>query len=469
MSPWGMRWRKWTVAGVLALLVLGLTAPLAAGATGTSYPALLERIIRLVEAFYYKPVDPEDLWRGAIDGALEALGDPYTAYLSPEDLDSFTDDIEGHFVGVGIRIEQVGSYIVVQAPIKGSPAEAAGLQPGDRVLEVDGRSLVGEPTETAVRLIRGEPGTPVTLRIERPSEGRVFEVTLIRAEVQIPIVEAEYLGDGIGYIQVHTFSSDLAHRFGQAAAGLRDQGMRGLILDLRNNPGGYLDAAVDLAGFFVPPGEPVVLEVEGDGKPRPRKAAGRPLGLPTVVLVNAGTASASEVVAGALQDYGLATLVGTRTFGKGTVQTLIHLPDQGALKVTTAEYLTPKGRRVHEVGLEPDVKVEALPISPDRFQPIELEQAYAPGEVGLAIQAVQQRLNDLGYNAGPENGFFSQRLKAAIEAFQRDHGLRVSGLIDRDLVKTLNQAVAEHLAQLRQRDVQKEKAVEVLRGILASR
>lgn len=467
MRSWGQRWRKLAVAGALTLLLISLAAPLSAQTSSASWPETLERVINLVQAYYHKPVTAEQLWQGAINGALETLEDPYTTYMAPEEFESFTDDIEGHLVGVGINIERVGAYITVQSPISGSPAEAAGLQAGDRILEVDGRSIVEFTPDAAAKLIRGEAGTPVRLRIERPAEGRVFEVTIIRAEIEIPIVESEMLPGGVGYVRIHSFSSDLGRRFGNVIKEMQGQGLKGLVLDLRNNPGGYLNAATDMAGYFIPRGETAVLQVGRSGIQQPTVVLGQPLNLPTVVLVNEGSASASEILAGALQDYGVATIVGTRTYGKGTVQSLIDLAGGSVLKVTTAEYLTPKGRKVHGVGIQPDVEVPALPMSPERIQALELSQGYSLGQISLEIQAVQQRLNDLGYNAGSENGFFSRRLQQAIEAFQADQGLAVTGRIDGEFVQALNQAVAQHAAELRKQDVQREEALAVLRDLMA--
>lgn len=460
--------RKWRLSLLAAVLVAALVVPVPSRAA-SGLLQTLETIVNLVQAYYKDPVDRDRLLRGAIRGALEELGDPYTAYLDPKEYEEFVGSIEGEFTGIGIFVDQDGKYITVVAPIKGTPADQAGLQAGDRILEVDGTSLVGEPLEKAVRLIRGPAGTQVRLKVERPSDGRVFEVTLTRAVVQVPVLESELLPGQIGYIKLYSFSSDAPDRFGRAWAELKQQGARALVLDLRDNPGGYLDAAVRLAGYFVPPGQPVVQTLRRGGVKDQEVARGTPIGVPLVVLVNKGSASAAEILAGAIQDYGVGKLVGTTTFGKGTVQELLPLEAGGVLKVTIAEYRTPKGRAVHQQGLTPDVVVEAVPVSPERTREMKVDQALTWGNVGLEVLALQQRLNDLGYPAGPENGYFGGALVEAVRKFQMDNGLPATGVADKPTLTRLNEKVAQHVAALRRQDVQKDRALALARDMLAGR
>lgn len=459
---------RWGVVFLLVLLSLGFATNL--WAAGLPAPvATLQEIIGLVESYYRRPVPAEDLWRGAIRGALEELGDPYTSFMEPDEFEAFQDDLEGRLVGIGVSVEAVGRYITVVSPIKGSPAEQAGLKAGDRILEADGKSLVGLSASEAAQQIRGEAGTRVTLKIERPSEGRVFEVTVTRAPVQVPAVESERIEGGIGLIRIHSFSEAMPERFDEAYRELAGGGLRGLVVDLRNNPGGRLDSALELAGRFIRRGEPVVLEVDRESRRQVLRSPGarEPVRVPVVVLVNEGSASASEVLAGALQDYGIATLVGTRTFGKGSIQRLFDVAGGGVLKLTVAEYRTPKGRVVDGQGLSPDVEVQPPEVDPERYRALTFARALGLRTVGLDVLAVQQRLNDLGFARIAEDGVYGPATEAAVRAFQRAAGLPVTGLVDETTLGALNDRAAQRAHDLAARDVQKEKAVEVLRQKIA--
>lgn len=455
---------RWLLLFFVVIFGLGAAIPLQAGGESGS-ALLLEEIIRLVREHYREPVPAERLWRGAIRGALEAVGDPYTTYMDPDEYRAFQDSIEQRLVGIGVRVEMVGSYLTVTSPIKGSPAEKAGILAGDRILAVDGTSVVGLPLSEAVGRIHGKAGTPVRLKIERPKESRVFEVTITRAEVQVPVVETATPADGVGLIRIHSFNESLPALFDGAYQNLRRAGVRGLILDLRDNPGGFLDSSLQLAGRFIPRGRTVVVEVGRDGKRREIRSPGStdPIRLPVVVLVNGGSASASEVLAGALQDYGLATVVGTTTFGKGSIQQQIPVTGGGVLKITVARYLTPGGREVDGHGLDPDVRVEPLKPDPARTGPLTFSRVLRTGTVGLDVLAVQQRLNDLGLAHLSEDGVYGPATEQAVRALQRSLGLPETGVVDAATLGRLNERVAQRAHELTKRDVQEERAVQVLR------
>ncbi len=307
----------------------------------------------LINSYFLYDI-PKDLDAPTVKELVEKLDDPYSQYLDPAAFKQFQGSLEGSFGGVGIQIERVGDYIVIVSPLKGTPGERAGLKPGDRILQAAGQSLVGGTTEQAVSLIRGEPGTPVVLLIQR-GEGEPFEVTLVREMINLYGVKWEMLEGQIGYIEVPTFGQKTAAEVQRALETLQKRGAKGIILDLRNNPGGYLDVTVDITGLFIP-GGPVVNVLSKNGG-ESLTATGRSTVLPLAVLVNEGSASASEILAGAVQDYKSGSLVGTTTFGKGTVQTLFQLGDGGVLKLTTAKYLTPNGRKIEGQGLSPDYVV----------------------------------------------------------------------------------------------------------------
>jgi carboxyl-terminal processing protease len=460
-----MRLTKRRLLGFLLALSLLLGAMVGAARADSAQDRLFERIrfiYELVQTWHKDGADLDRFVNGAIRGGLEALGDPYTQYFTPEEYKAFIDGLNGEFSGIGAHLDQEGQYIIIAAPIKGSPAEKAGLQTGDRILEANGTPLVGVPVEKAVQLIRGPAGTTVTLKLERPSESRTFTVTITRAVINIPLVESKMLDAEVGYIQISSFGEEAAGEFFRAVDGLKKQGAKALVLDLRQNPGGFLDAAVEIAGGFIPKGEPVVWEVGKNGKKTALRSQGRLINLPTAVLIDEGSASASEVLAGALQDYGVAKLVGVKSFGKGTVQQLLRLSDDSGLKVTVAEYLTPKERHVHKVGLTPDLVVEQPKPSPERTQPLELERVLTVGTVGLDVLYLQYRLQDLGYD--PDlHGFFGIKTQDAVRKFQVDNWLKEQPVVDDAFVKVLNEKVAAHYKKVKPEDAQLKKAIEVVR------
>ena len=322
-------------------------------------------------------VDPERasdaaaLIRGATSGLVEALGDPYSQYMTAEEYQRFlTSSITGSYTGVGIEITQLNGYVTVIAPIKNTPAYRAGILPMDQIVAVDGVSIVGWSTQEASTVIRGVPGTTVVLTVMREGVTGTVDIPIVREVIQLLTVESQMLEPGIGYIQLTAFREDTAAECRRAIALLKQQGMEALILDLRDNPGGLLNVSIEVSDIFVPPG-PVVSTVYRDGRQDEFKAVGPALGVPLVVLINRASASAAEITAGAIQDRGAGTLVGLTSFGKATVQHLFTLVDGGGLKLTTAKYLTPSGRDINRSadgaggGIAPDFVVENLPSGPD--------------------------------------------------------------------------------------------------------
>ena len=303
----------------------------------------------------------DKIW-GAIQGLASSLGDPYTSFLPPKESTFFEENISGNFGGVGMEIDVKDDVLTVVSPLKGTPAERAGILSGDQVLAVDEKSTQGLTVEDAVGLIRGEVGTSVNLTILREGELGTFDVSVIRDVIKIPVIEKELRPDGIYVIRLFSFSAISADEFRQA---LRDfvktEGDK-LILDLRGNPGGYLDAAVDIASWFLPAGKVIVTEDYGkNGDNLIHRSSGYDIfndKLKFVILINQGSASASEILAGALNEHGVAKTVGMRTFGKGSVQELIDITDDTSIKVTVAKWLTPSGKSISEGGVTPDVEVD---------------------------------------------------------------------------------------------------------------
>jgi carboxyl-terminal processing protease len=384
------RYRK-RVLGVLALLILvSLVALPPTGAASQQEEAnsdweLLLEVVQHVQRFYLNESNEHDLWMGAIRGIIDSLEDPYSEYMDPEAYDAFMSHFESDFGGVGMRVQKVGDYVTVVAPIDGTPAARAGLKAGDRIISVDRRDVVGSNLSKVVDLIRGEPGTDVTLVILRGDDDQRLTFTLTRATIEVPSLDSELVEPGIGYLRLRTFSEKSGEEVGEALSQLREKGAQAYVLDLRNNPGGLLSSAVKVAGQFLPPG-PVVKVVDKGQKPNELGYDNEtPEGI-VVVLINEGSASASEIVAGALRDRGYGVLVGVDTYGKGTVQSLIRLSNGGALKLTTAEYLLPSGTAIDGKGLNPDIAVEGQDKQLDRA--LELLRSMLPlidGTEGLGV------------------------------------------------------------------------------------
>ncbi|QYK50704.1 MAG: S41 family peptidase [Anaerolineales bacterium] len=300
----------------------------------------------------------EQLMRDALHGAVAAMGDQHTGFMDPVQLRQADLELQGNYEGIGAWVDTGGEYVIIIAPMEGSPAEAAGLRPGDQVLAIDGEDMSKIDSSLAVNRILGPAGSPVTLTIGREGE-EPFDVTIIRSRIIVPSVESEMLDGNIAYVQLFTFGADSGRDMRLALEELLAQNPTGLIVDLRNNGGGYLDTAVEITSEFLADGI-VLLEDYNDGSRYTFEVqdGGVATTIPMVVLVNGGSASASEILAGALQDYGRASLVGETTFGKGSVQiTRMLSDDQGALRVTIARWLTPEGRQIHGLGLEPDYAV----------------------------------------------------------------------------------------------------------------
>ena len=305
------------------------------------------------------PSSKERIW-GAIEGLTTAYGDPYTVFLPPEDAKIFEENVNGNFEGVGMEIGMRGGLLTIISPLKGTPAERAGLHAGDGILAIDGEPTDGLSVDEAVKRIRGPRGTTVSFSLLR--EGESVEIDVVRDVINIPVIDHSFdRMTGIYTIALYSFTGSSVPLFDEALGDLRASGAKKLILDLRGDPGGYLEAAVDIASRFLPGGAVVVTE-DYAGKQenvvhRSRGAGGVPEGMDIVVLIDQGSASASEILAGALRDHERATLIGTPSFGKGSVQELVEI-DGGSLKITVAKWLTPSGRSISDGGLTPDIEVE---------------------------------------------------------------------------------------------------------------
>ncbi len=389
-----MKKSTWILIGILAGLILIAGSFTAGAMVGTAvdlirhlpgFPATVDNILPtdnlesegdslevLFEPFweswdiihdYYidQPVDETALMRGAIRGMLDSLGDQHSSYMDPDQYLQANIPIDGEYEGIGAWVDTTAEYLTIISPMPGSPAEESGLLPGDQVVKIDGEDMTGLDGSLVIRKVLGPAGSTVVLTILREGEIELFDVTIIRAKITVPSVDSRMLDDRLGYVQILTFGADTREELREHLAELLEENPAGLIVDFRNNGGGYLQTAVEVGSEFISEGVILYEDYGSDEEIVVFNAleGGLATEIPLVLLINEGTASASEIVAGAVQDLNRGPLVGTTSFGKGSVQNWMALEnDQGAVRITIARWLTPNERQIHEVGLTPDYEVE---------------------------------------------------------------------------------------------------------------
>ena len=315
------------------------------------------------EKYVDRPTDYNKMVYGAISGLVDSLDDPYSVFMDPEESKEFMEDMEGSFEGIGAEIGIRKNILTVIAPLEGMPAEKAGLKAGDKIIKIDGETTVDITLSEAVRKIRGEKGTEVILTIIRKEVEESKEIKIVRGLIDVKSVEWEMKKAGetdLAYLKIRRFSEDTFQELNKAAGEILSSSAKGIVLDLRNNPGGYLNVAVKVTSIFIDGKEVVVIEDFGNDKKKEYKSSGRAKlsHLPVAVLINQGSASASEILAGALRDIKKVKLVGEKTFGKGSVQELEKLKDESSVRLTVAKWLIPSGHCINEEGLKPDIEVE---------------------------------------------------------------------------------------------------------------
>lgn len=452
---------QWSFAGT-SPLQSGLFADSAGTSTNKNDIKKIETALKLVENNYVEGVDRQKLVDGAIDGMMSAIGDPFSSYMGPETAQQFSEQIEGSFSGIGAEVSMENGNVVVVSPIKGSPAEKAGIQPKDILLSVNGESFEGLSLNEAVAKIRGPKGTEAKVKVKRTGASATMEYSIIRDDIALETVYAEMKSDGVGVIEITEFSMNTAERFKAELDALEKQGMKGLVIDVRNNPGGVLQIVEEMTELFVPKSK-VIVQVEDKNKQRQKTlSSGTGKAYPVVVVTNKGSASASEILAGALKESAGATLVGDATYGKGTVQTSFtkEFGDGSLLKVTIAKWLTPSGEWIHKKGIEPNVAVS----QPDYFTvaPINKENTYKYDMLGEDIKSAQVMLKGLGYEPGRSDGYFNRETEAAVKKFQGDQKLEATGIIDEKTAAALESQLIEHIRDPKN-DLQMNRAIEVLR------
>ncbi|HTU02932.1 MAG TPA: S41 family peptidase, partial [Candidatus Sulfotelmatobacter sp.] len=387
-------WRKGALAvGTLVLLLLLGGVRHGTTAIEDTYEKLkvFTEILSLVQSNYVDEVNSKDLMYGAIKGMLETL-DPHSSFMPPELFKEMQVETQGSFGGLGIEITVKDRMLTVVAPIEGTPADKSGLQPGDRIVKIEGQPTKDMTLMDAVRQLRGPKGSKVTISILRDVKAEPFDVTLTRETIEVKSVRSKDLGDGIYYARISSFQERTGKDLEQVLDEAKKAKATAFILDLRSDPGGLLNQAVAVSDLFLDKGQ-LIVYTKGRLKNQDLRFTSEHNGdfprLPMVVLVNGGSASASEIVAGAMQDWKRAIILGTKTFGKGSVQTVIPLSDGSGLRLTTAKYYTPKGRSIHGIGIDPDIVVEVKPPEPKTAaaeQPAKTPQAKSPRDQKIGEQ-----------------------------------------------------------------------------------
>jgi carboxyl-terminal processing protease len=356
------KWIAWTVAIVLVTNILTMfgTTNFIKNTQGNvmgEFSKLFEVRNQLYK-YYDGPINDNTLVEGAIKGMTSSLNDPYTVFMNKKEYDDFNVQTEGNYSGIGIQVTSKNNKIVVMSVFEGSPSKKAGIIANDIIQKVNGITVNGKDLNKAVSLMKGEENTEVTLTLYRKNKGN-FDVKVNRQKINISTVTGEMLQGNVGYIQVSMFDENTAKSFKNKLDELKNQGMKSLILDLRDNPGGLLDQCVDMVSNFVPKNKVIVSTIDKYNNKKEYKSKGGDFNnLPLTVLTNGNTASASEIFSGAVRDYKIGTLVGEKTYGKGVVQTVLDTGNGTALKVTISKYYTPNGENIHKKGIKPDVKVE---------------------------------------------------------------------------------------------------------------
>lgn len=445
-------------ASALTLFIVGK------GNGGSAYSSAdSEKFEKLMAAYdkiksdYYKKADDEKLTDGAIKGMLAALGDPYSTYMDKKEAQSFEESITSSFEGIGAQVEEKNGQILIVAPIKGSPAEKAGLKPHDEIQKVDGKSVKGKTVNEAVAMIRGKKGTDVKLVLKREGVGEI-DVTIKRDTIPVETVYSKMIDGNIGEIQITSFSENTAKELTKAIDDLTEKGAKRFVLDLRGNPGGLMDQAIVMSNLFVDKGKTIMQVEPKNGTKEVYKAENeRKVNKPTVVLVNGGTASAAEIMAAALHQASGIPIVGEKTFGKGTVQNAENFSDGSTVKLTIAKWLTPNGNWIHEKGIEPQYKAE-LP-SYAKLPYLDPKKKYQSGSTGDEVKVAQEMLKALGYNVKPTGSFDDQTVQA-VKAFQSDQKLKTTGIITGETTSGMTVKLQDKLSK---HDTQLEKAIEIVK------
>ncbi len=418
---------------------------------------LFMKVFYRLQERYIERVPVDQLVQGAIEGMIDALGDPQTVFLNKDELENLFIQTSGSFSGIGIEVSMVDDLVTIIAPIKGSPGDKIGLAPGDQIISVDGKNIEGISLIEAVNKLRGPEGTQVNIEIKREGLKDLLEFEVTRKNIVLETVNHEKLEDEFGYIQITNFDERTGLDFRESLEQLENQNIKGLVIDLRDNPGGLLQGAVEVGEAIVPAG-PITFMVDGQGEvEKTYSSYADPRPYPITVLVNSNSASASEIIAGALQDSGAGVLVGEPTFGKATVQHIEEFFDEEfGLRYTVAKYLTPSKNDISEEGLQPDIEQDLPEIF--QYHRYYLSDNLYPGDYGDDVLYLQKFLQFLGYSEETE-GIFDEKTKANLKDFQGKRGLKPDGKFEENTARELRERVGELLPE---HDTQLQEAIKYL-------
>lgn len=425
-------------------------------------------LFQIEKVFYYlkqnyldKDVTSEQLIQGALKGMAESVGDPYTTYLVNDETAQLDETVNGSFGGIGAELKSDQSRVVISTTMEGSPSQQVGLQADDVIIKVDGEDMTGKTISEVVKKVRGEVGTDVVLTIERA--GTSLEVKLTRASIAINTVKAELDKEDatIGHVRITSFAKNTAEELEKAVKDLTNKGAKAFVFDVRYNPGGLLDQAYKVANMFLKDGEPIVQVEDRFGEKKIYKASSDigkfKITQPYVLLVNEGSASASEILAAALKEGAGVQIVGTKTYGKGTVQSVIDISDKSELKYTNAKWLTPNGNWIHKEGVTPTKEVKL----PDYafLKIIDARETLKVGSVSQNVLSVETILKGLGYSVTAD-GYFDAATQDAVKSYQQKEGLTATGEVDEETAQKLMNSVRQ---LIQQNDTQYQAAKELLK------
>ncbi|MGD9569898.1 MAG: S41 family peptidase [Sedimentibacter sp.] len=417
----------------------------------------MKRVIYFVLENYQYEVNQEEILNGLYDGFFNVLDD-YSVYYSPEEYQAMLEDTAGEFFGIGVQIIDSNNQIVVVTPLADSPALKAGIKSGDIIKYVDGYDITGVTSSQASMLIRGEEGTHVKIGILRGNESLEFDI--VRSPIVISTVESKIMDNQIGYLKVTEFSDNTVQGVKKELAKFDEQSVKKIVIDMRNNGGGTLNAAIDMLNLFVTEG-PVVYVDYATGKEDIYESVLKEQKYEIAVLINEGSASATEIFAGAVKYKKEGVIVGTKSFGKGVVQTLYPLVDKSGVKFTTAEYFSVDRTPVHKIGITPDITIENVKIDFSKYPEFSKEKKPILGSVSLDVLSAEMILDTLGYDVDEPDGVYDQKSFEQMEKFQKDNFLYGYGTIDFTTQNTLYNALVKHTEQA-QEDLQLNAAVEAL-------
>lgn len=433
-------------------------------------PKDMEKLLEAYQIIYNSSVEEQNtqsLIDGAIRGMVETLEDPHSTYMTADEANDFYGTLDSSFEGIGAEVTIENGKITVIAPIKGSPSEKAGIRPRDQIIEVDGKSLEGFSLFEAVKLIRGPKGTKVILKVERPGVNTPLTISVVRDEIPIETVHMNTIKTSkglVGKIEISNFAEETAKDFEKALLDLEKQNIKGLIIDVRGNPGGYLQSVLKI-GNLVIPNKGIILQVEDRSGKRQHYKSEMEVSskYPIVTIINNGSASASEILAGALQESAKYPVVGDTSYGKGTVQNPFELKDRSSLKLTVAKWLTPDGNWIHKKGVVPDVQIS----QPDYFHamPFSKDMKLSKDMNSADVKNLQLILSGLGYKPGRMDGYFDETTELAVRTFQKTHGLEATGIVDSKTAALLQEKIIEKIKSP-ESDLQLRAAIDTIVKII---